>query len=93
MNQLVSTIDELAELVPPDAMPEELRRGRRAGPPATRSSPWSTSTCRTRTAAPPRLRPEPVDDSEGLRDFSARTVELRRAAGYRIAAEKLAGYL
>ena len=35
----------------------------------------------------------PVDDSEGLRDFSARTVELRRSAGYRIASEKLAGYL
>jgi hypothetical protein len=34
-----------------------------------------------------------VDDNEGLRDFSASTVELRRAAGYRIAADILAGYL
>jgi hypothetical protein len=35
----------------------------------------------------------PTDDSEGLRDFSARTVEMRRVTGYRIASEKLAGYL
>jgi predicted acylesterase/phospholipase RssA len=92
VNRLVSTIDELAELVPADAMPERLRRE------VERTRLFKVVTVvdidvQNPAAGPMSSAQNPVDDTEGLRDFSARTVELRRSAGYRIAAEKLADYL
>jgi len=93
VNRLVSTIDELASLVPAGAISEELRlqvqRARLLKVVTVVDVDMQNPQGSTANAA----EQVPVDDSEGLRDFSARTVELRRATGYRITAEKLAGYL
>jgi len=93
VNRLVTTIDELAALVPADAMPAALRRE------VQRAQLYKIVTVvdidmqnpsgSTASTADQR----PADDTEGLRDFSARTVELRRSAGYHIAADRLAGHL
>jgi NTE family protein len=93
VNRLVTTIDELAALVPADAMPAALRRE------VQRAQLYKIVTVvdidmqnpsgSTASTADQR----PADDTDGLRDFSARTVELRRSAGYHIAADRLAGHL
>jgi NTE family protein len=93
VNQLASTIDELAELVAPEVMSEQLRRQVERARlfkvvtvvDVDMQNPDGSTAGSAEQAA--------VDDSEGLRDFSARTVELRRSTGYRITADKLAGYL
>lgn len=93
VNQLVATIEGLAELVPPDAMPDLVRSA------VDRARLYKIVTLVDVDMQNPSGSTGsgsdqiPTDDSEGLRDFSARTVEMRRVAGYRIASEKLAGYL
>jgi predicted acylesterase/phospholipase RssA len=92
VNELASTIDELAKLVPDDAMPGPLRQQ------VERARLYKIVTVVNvdmQNPAGPATSGEqsPVDDNEGLRDFSARTVELRRSSGYRIAAEQLAAFL
>lgn len=92
-NELVSTIEGLAALVPAGDLPDPLRqrveRARLYKIVTVVDVDMQNPTGGTGSSS----EQSPVDDSEGLRDFSARTVELRRAAGYRITAEKLAGYL
>ena len=93
VNDLVATIDALAALVPSDAMPGELRSA------VDRSRLYKIVTLvdidvqNPDGSTSPGTDQSPFDDLEGLRDFSARTVELRRSAGYRIATGKLAEHL
>ena len=93
LNRLVSTIDELAGLVPDGSMPDQLRHE------VARARLFKVVTVvdidmqNPSSSTAPSADQRPADDTEGLRDFSARTVEMRRSAGYRIAADKLAGYL
>ncbi len=93
VNQLVSTIEGLAGLVPPQAMPDALRAE------VDRARLYKIVTVVDVDMQNPvdgtaiGTEQSPVDDAEGLRDFSARTVELRRSAGYRITTEKLAPHL
>ena len=93
VNQLVSTIDELAALVPPEAMPDALRARGRPGPPVQDRDRGGRGHAEPGRRHGLGTEQSPVDDAEGLRDFSARTVELRRSAGYRITTEKLAPHL
>jgi predicted acylesterase/phospholipase RssA len=93
VNQLVSTIEELAALVPAGELPEALRlqveRARLLKVVTVVDVDMQNPLGSTASS----VEQVPVDDSEGLRDFSARTVELRRSIGYRITAERLAAFL
>jgi predicted acylesterase/phospholipase RssA len=93
VNEFVSTIDELAALVPAASMPDTLRKA------VERAHLYKIVTVVEIDMQNPNggtarsAEQMEIDDSEGLRDFSPGTVELRRAAGYEIATEKLAGRL
>lgn len=93
VNALVSTIDALADLVAENSMSDELRaaveRARLYKIVTVVEIDMQNPTGSTHSAA----EQMEIDDSEGLRDFSARTVELRRAAGYDIATDTLTPHL
>jgi NTE family protein len=91
VNELASVIGELAELVPPEAMTDELR-GR-----VQRAALYKVVSVVDVDLQNPEDdttgAEQPFDDADGLRDFSAATVERRRSAGYTIAAARLAHVL
>jgi NTE family protein len=93
VNRLVTTIDELAELVPAEAIPDALRREVERARLYKVVSVVDIDMQNPQGSTSGSAAGNPIDDAEGLRDFSARTVEMRRSAGYRIAAEKLAIHL
>ena len=87
VNRLVATIDELAKLVPDQSLSDQLRHD------VERARLYKLITVVDVDMQDPgdgQPAPQsPLDDSEGLRDFSPRTVEFRRAAGHAIATKRL----
>ena len=91
VNQLVATIEELARLVPERSLPADLRHR------IERARLYKLVTVIDVDMQDPGDgepdKQKPFDDLEGLRDFSPKTVERRRSAGYRIATRRLSAHL
>ena len=91
VNRLVATVDELAKLIPEQSLSDKLRHE------IEQARQFKLVTVVDVDMQDPSdgqpARQNPLDDHEGLRDFSPRTVEYRRAAGYIIATKRLTPYL
>jgi predicted acylesterase/phospholipase RssA len=91
VNRLVATIDELAKLVPKQSLSEKLRHD------IEQARLFKLVTVVDVDMQDPsngQPAPQhPLDDAEGLRDFSAKTVERRRATGHTIATNRLTSHL
>ena len=91
INSLVATIDQLARLVPEKSLPDNLRHDIEQARLLKLVTVVDVDMQDPSDSEPAKQKS--FDDLEGLRDFSPKTVERRRAAGHRIATKKLSVHL
>jgi len=88
INEFVRTIEELAALVPPDALSGDIE-DRISWARAFKTIQVVDIDMQSPAAKGKVQTQNPGDDEFGLRDFSADTVKRRRDAGYKLAHERL----